>query len=53
LSGAAAHARDLSLLALAPAPLLYGGLLVSLVLSVLLSAMIIRDLIQPKLAQPS
>lgn len=41
---AGAHARDLSLVALAPAPLLYAGLLISLTLSVLLSAAIIRDL---------
>jgi hypothetical protein len=41
---AAAHTRDLSLLALAPAPLLYVGLLISSTLSVLLSAAIIRDL---------
>ena len=44
LQGAAAHARDLSLLALAPAPLLYAGMLVSLTLSVVLSAATIRDL---------
>jgi hypothetical protein len=44
---AAAHMRDLSLLALAPAPLLYAGLVVSLTLSVLLSAAVIRDLISP------
>jgi hypothetical protein len=42
--GAAAHTRDLSFLALAPAPLLYAGLLVSLILSILLSAVISRDL---------
>jgi len=42
--GTAAHARDLSLLALAPAPLLYAGMLVSLTLSIVLSAAIIRDL---------
>jgi hypothetical protein len=42
--GAAAHARDLSLLALAPAPWLYSGLLISLTLSILLGAAIIRDL---------
>ncbi len=42
--GAAAHTRDLSLLALAPASLLYAGLLVSLILSILLCAVIIRDL---------
>ena len=41
---AAAHTRDLSLLALAPAPLLYVGLVISSTLSVLLSAAIIRDL---------
>lgn len=44
VQGAAAHAGDLSLLALAPAPLLYAGMLVSLTLSVALSAAIIRDL---------
>lgn len=42
---AAAHMHDLSLLALAPASLLYAGLLVSLVLSVLLSAAVIRSLL--------
>jgi hypothetical protein len=41
---AAAHTRDLSLVALAPAPWLYVGLLISLTLSILLSAAIIRDL---------
>ena len=41
---AAAHMHDLSLLALAPASLLYVGLLVSLTLSILLSAAVIRDL---------
>jgi hypothetical protein len=44
LSGAAAHASDLSLLALVPAPLLYAGLLVSLGLIIPASAVIIRDL---------
>ena len=43
--GAAAHTRDLSLLALGSAPWLYAGLLVSLTLGVLLSAAIIRDLV--------
>jgi len=42
--GAAAHMHDLSLLALAPAALLYAGLLVSVPLSILLSAAVIRDL---------
>jgi hypothetical protein len=42
---AAAHMHDLSLLALAPASLLYAGLLVSLTLTILLSAAVIRDLI--------
>ncbi len=41
---AAAHARDLSLLTLAPGPALYAGLFVSLILSVLLSAVIVRNL---------
>jgi hypothetical protein len=41
---AAAHMRDLSLLALAPAPLLYAGLFVSLALTILASATIIRGL---------
>ena len=45
LHGAVAHMHDLSLLALVPAPLLYAGLLVSLILSILLSAAVIRDLI--------
>jgi hypothetical protein len=40
----AVHMHDLSLLALAPAPLLYAGLLVSVPLSILLSAAVIRDL---------
>jgi len=44
LSGAAAHASDLSLLALVPAPLLYAGPLVSLGLIIPASAVIIRDL---------
>lgn len=41
---AAAHMRDLSLLALAPAPLLYAGLFVSLALTILASAAVIRGL---------
>jgi hypothetical protein len=41
--GAAAHTRDFSLLALAPAPVLYAGLIVSLTVSIGLSAAIIRD----------
>jgi hypothetical protein len=41
---AVAHMHDLSLLALAPAALLYAGLLVSVPLSILLSAAVIRDL---------
>ena len=45
---AAAHTRDLSLLALAPAPALYIGLLISSTLSILLSAAIIRDLISSR-----
>jgi hypothetical protein len=45
---AAAHTRDLSLLALAPASALYIGLLISLTLSILLSAAIIRDLISSR-----
>jgi hypothetical protein len=43
--GAAAHTRDLSLLALGSAPWLYAGLLVSLTLGVLLSAAIVRSLV--------
>jgi hypothetical protein len=43
----AEHTHDLSLLALAPAPFLYVGLLVSLMMSVLLSAAIVRDLTSP------
>jgi hypothetical protein len=50
--GAAAHTRDLSLLALGSAPLLYAGLFVSVTLSVLLSAAIVRGLVsRPKLAR--
>jgi hypothetical protein len=45
LHGAAAHRHDLSLLALAPPSLLYAGLLVSLTLTILLSAAVIRDFI--------
>jgi hypothetical protein len=44
---AAAHMHDLSLLALAPAPLLYAGLVVSVTLSILLSAAVIRGLASP------
>jgi len=44
LHGARAHAHDLSLLALAPASFLYAGLLVSLTLSLFLSASVIRSL---------
>jgi hypothetical protein len=36
--------HDLSLLALAPAALLYAGLLISVPLSILLSVAVIRDL---------
>lgn len=46
--GAAAHTRDLSLLAPGSAPLLYAGLFVSLTLGVLLSAAIIRDLVSQR-----
>jgi hypothetical protein len=42
--GAWAHAHDLSLLALAPASILYAGLLVSLTLALLLSAVVMRSL---------
>ena len=50
--GAAAHTRDLSLLALGSAPLLYAGLFVSVTLSVLLSAAIVRGLVsRPKPAR--
>jgi hypothetical protein len=52
LSNRAAHATDLSLLALGSAPWLYAGLLVSFALSILLSAIVIRDLIQPRFAEP-
>jgi hypothetical protein len=41
---AAAHMHDLSLLALAPAPLLYAGLFVSLALTILASTAVIRGL---------
>ncbi|MDP9169594.1 MAG: hypothetical protein M3N54_03155 [Acidobacteriota bacterium] len=46
--GAAAHMRDLSLLALAPAPCLYAGLVVSVALAILLSTAVIRGLILVK-----
>jgi hypothetical protein len=49
--GAAAHASDLSLLALAPAPVLYGGLLISVVLSICLSAAVIRSISSPPALQ--
>jgi hypothetical protein len=42
--GAVARASDLSLLALAPAPWLYIGMLLSLTLTVIVSALTIRDL---------
>jgi len=42
--GAAAHTHDLSLLALAPAPVLYAGLLLSLALTVWTGAALIRGL---------
>jgi hypothetical protein len=42
--GAAAHLPDLSLLALAPPPLLYAGLLVSVALTILLGATVIRGI---------
>lgn len=45
--GAAAHTRDFSLLALGPAPLLYAGLVVAVVLSILLGFIIIRNLTSP------
>jgi hypothetical protein len=45
--GAAARMHDLSLLALAPAPLLYTGLVISLTLSILASAVVIRRLASP------
>jgi hypothetical protein len=45
---AAGHTRDLSLMALTPAPSLYIGLLISFTLSILLSAAIIRDLISSR-----
>ena len=44
--GAAAHMGDLTLLALAPAPFLYAGLLVTLTITIFLSAAVIRDLIE-------
>lgn len=44
--GAAAHTRDLSLLALGSAPLLYAGLVVSLALAIVLSAALIRGLVR-------
>jgi hypothetical protein len=45
---AAAHTRDLSLLALAPAAWLYLGLVISLTLSIFLSAAILRDLVSSR-----
>jgi Predicted membrane protein (DUF2142) len=45
LHGASAHMHDLSLLALAPASLLYAGLLVCLLLTISLSVTVIRDLV--------
>jgi hypothetical protein len=42
--GAAAHAADLSLTALAPAPWLHAGLLVSVSLTVALAALLVRAL---------
>ena len=47
---AAAHARDLSLTAMAPAPWLYAGLLVSVTLTVALGALLVRALIQDRSA---
>ena len=44
LHGASAHAPNLSLVALAPAPVLYAGLFVSSTLSVLLAVLIVRAL---------
>ena len=46
LHRAGAHMSDLTLLALAPAPFLYAGLLVSLSMSIFLSAAVIRDLME-------
>jgi hypothetical protein len=46
MHSAAAHMHDLSLLALAPAPVLYAGLLVSLTLTIALSAAVMRGLIR-------
>ena len=42
---AAAHTRDLALLSLAPVPLLYAGMLISVTLGALLCAAVIRDLV--------
>jgi hypothetical protein len=42
--GTAAHSRDLSLSALAPAAWLYAGLLISITLTVVLSTVLIRAL---------
>jgi hypothetical protein len=44
LHAAGAHMRDLSLVALVPAPLLYAGLLLSIVLTITLAAGLIRAL---------
>ncbi len=39
------HAHDLSLTALAPAPLLYAGMMLSIILGILISAAVIRDIV--------
>jgi hypothetical protein len=44
--GAAAHMSTLTLLALAPAPILYAWLLISLSMSLFLSGAVIRDVMQ-------
>jgi hypothetical protein len=46
------YTHELTLLALAPAPLLYLGLLVSLTLNITLSAAVIRDLVRSKTPSP-
>jgi hypothetical protein len=50
LHAAGAHMHDLSLLALAPAPLLYAGLLVTLAMAILIAIVIIRAVYRPETA---
>lgn len=52
MHAAGAHIKDLSLVALAPAPLLYAGLVLSIVLTIVLAAAIIRGLDRKALQVP-